>query len=195
MEFHFSRAAGRTFRAGIILILCRDLEQRGSVFLGEPTRRIDVGAKLEVYELVNKLTESGQAVVLVSSELPELMGMSDRILMLAGGRVGGFSPARKRRKSACSRRRWAARPQSCRLPGRSYGFEMVADRYPELNALKPEEQLELAAELAIKAARANGIPELTQRSLEILESRLDYFLAHPNTGVSWEELRGKRIGA
>ncbi len=60
------------------------------VFLDEPTRGIDVGAKLEVYELVNKLTESGQAVVLVSSELPELMGMSDRILMLAGGRVGGL---------------------------------------------------------------------------------------------------------
>ena len=59
------------------------------VFLDEPTRGIDVGAKLEVYNLINKLTESGQAVVLVSSELPELMGMSDRILMLHEGRVGG----------------------------------------------------------------------------------------------------------
>ena len=59
------------------------------VFLDEPTRGIDVGAKLEVYTLVNELTAQGKAVVLVSSELPELLGMSDRILMLHDGRVGG----------------------------------------------------------------------------------------------------------
>jgi D-xylose transport system ATP-binding protein len=59
------------------------------VLLDEPTRGIDVGAKLEVYELINRLTAEGRAVVLVSSELPELMGMSDRIIMLADGRVGG----------------------------------------------------------------------------------------------------------
>ena len=59
------------------------------VLLDEPTRGIDVGAKLEVYELINRLTAEGQAVILVSSELPELMGMSDRILMLADGRIGG----------------------------------------------------------------------------------------------------------
>ncbi len=68
------------------------------VLLDEPTRGIDVGAKLEVYELINRLTGEGKAVVLVSSELPELMGMSDRIIMLAQGRIGGefarddFSP-------------------------------------------------------------------------------------------------------
>ncbi len=59
------------------------------VLLDEPTRGIDVGAKLEVYELINQLTASGKAVILVSSELPELMGMSDRIIMLADGRIGG----------------------------------------------------------------------------------------------------------
>ena len=59
------------------------------VFLDEPTRGIDVGAKLEVYELINELTAAGNAVVLVSSELPELMGMSDRIVMLGEGKVGG----------------------------------------------------------------------------------------------------------
>jgi D-xylose transport system ATP-binding protein len=59
------------------------------VLLDEPTRGIDVGAKLEVYELINRLTAEGQAVILVSSELPELMGLSDRILMLAAGRIGG----------------------------------------------------------------------------------------------------------
>jgi D-xylose transport system ATP-binding protein len=59
------------------------------LLLDEPTRGIDVGAKLEVYELVNRLTAAGQAIVLVSSELGEVMGMSDRIVMLCEGRVGG----------------------------------------------------------------------------------------------------------
>lgn len=59
------------------------------ILLDEPTRGIDVGAKLEVYELINQLTKEGRAVILVSSELPELIGMSDRILMLHEGRIGG----------------------------------------------------------------------------------------------------------
>jgi len=70
------------------------------VLLDEPTRGIDVGAKQEVYALINRLTGEDRAVVLVSSELPELMGMSDRIIMLAEGARGGefarpeFSPER-----------------------------------------------------------------------------------------------------
>lgn len=59
------------------------------VFLDEPTRGIDVGAKVEVYELMNRLTAQGDAVVMVSSELPELMGMSDRMIILSAGRIGG----------------------------------------------------------------------------------------------------------
>ena len=59
------------------------------VMLDEPTRGIDVGAKLEVYELINRLTAEGKAVILVSSELPELMGLSDRIIMLHEGTIGG----------------------------------------------------------------------------------------------------------
>lgn len=59
------------------------------VMLDEPTRGIDVGAKIEIYELINQLTAAGKAVLLVSSELPELIGMSDRILMLNAGRIGG----------------------------------------------------------------------------------------------------------
>ncbi len=59
------------------------------VLLDEPTRGIDVGAKLEIYELINRLTAEGRAVILVSSELPELMGMSDRILILREGCIGG----------------------------------------------------------------------------------------------------------
>jgi D-xylose transport system ATP-binding protein len=65
------------------------LTQPKVLLLDEPTRGIDVGAKLEVYELVNRLTAAGQAIVLVSSELGELLGMSDRIVMLCDGRVGG----------------------------------------------------------------------------------------------------------
>ncbi|MGH7959415.1 MAG: sugar ABC transporter ATP-binding protein [Opitutaceae bacterium] len=59
------------------------------VMLDEPTRGIDVGAKAEVYELIRQLTSAGKAVILVSSELPELIGLSDRIIMLAEGRSGG----------------------------------------------------------------------------------------------------------
>ncbi|MCM8538539.1 MAG: sugar ABC transporter ATP-binding protein [Lentisphaeraceae bacterium] len=65
------------------------------VFLDEPTRGIDVGAKVEVYELINQLTEAGKAVVLVSSEMPELLGMSDRILILSAGKIAGeFDPTK-----------------------------------------------------------------------------------------------------
>lgn len=59
------------------------------IFLDEPTRGIDVAAKIEVYEIINQLTAQGKAVVLVSSELPELMGISDRIIILSNGRIGG----------------------------------------------------------------------------------------------------------
>ena len=59
------------------------------ILLDEPTRGIDVGAKLEIYEIINQLTAEGKAVILVSSELPELIGMSDRIVMLNAGRIGG----------------------------------------------------------------------------------------------------------
>ena len=53
----------------------------------EPTRGVDVGAKVEIYQLINRLTESGAGVLMISSELPELLGMSDRILVMRGGRI------------------------------------------------------------------------------------------------------------
>lgn len=59
------------------------------IILDEPTRGIDVGAKLEVYNLINEMTRQGKAVVMVSSDLPELMGMTDRILVLSEGKTGG----------------------------------------------------------------------------------------------------------
>jgi ribose transport system ATP-binding protein len=54
--------------------------------MDEPTRGIDVAAKVEIYELMNRLTAQGKAVVMISSELPEILGMSDRILVLHRGR-------------------------------------------------------------------------------------------------------------
>ncbi len=59
------------------------------VLLDEPTRGIDIGAKVEIYEIINRLKSQGKAIILVSSEMPELMGMSDRIIVLAEGHIGG----------------------------------------------------------------------------------------------------------
>jgi len=59
------------------------------LFLDEPTRGIDVGAKQEIYAQINKLAEAGLAIVLVSSELPEVLGLSDRVIVLHEGRVTG----------------------------------------------------------------------------------------------------------
>ena len=57
--------------------------------LDEPTRGIDVGAKYEIYRLMIELAESGKSVVMVSSELPEILGVCDRILVVSGGRIAG----------------------------------------------------------------------------------------------------------
>ena len=59
------------------------------LFLDEPTRGIDVGAKQEIYAQINRLAASGLAIVLVSSELPEVLGLSDRVIVLHEGRVTG----------------------------------------------------------------------------------------------------------
>lgn len=59
------------------------------LILDEPTRGIDVGAKVEIYQLINSLTASGHAVLMVSSDLPEVLGMSDRILVMSRGRLAG----------------------------------------------------------------------------------------------------------
>ncbi|MDJ0378296.1 sugar ABC transporter ATP-binding protein [Cryobacterium sp. PH31-L1] len=59
------------------------------LLLDEPTRGVDVGAKVEIYELMNTITAAGGAIVMVSSELPEILGMSDRILVMRDGRIAG----------------------------------------------------------------------------------------------------------
>ena len=59
------------------------------LLLDEPTRGIDVGAKYEIYQLMISLAERGKAVIMVSSEMPELFGVCDRILVMSGGRLAG----------------------------------------------------------------------------------------------------------
>ncbi|SDC41555.1 xylose ABC transporter ATP-binding protein [Pelagirhabdus alkalitolerans] len=59
------------------------------LILDEPTRGIDVGAKQEIYKLINELTEQGVSVIMISSELPELLGMSDRVLVMADYSITG----------------------------------------------------------------------------------------------------------
>ncbi|WP_240724882.1 sugar ABC transporter ATP-binding protein [Onishia niordana] len=59
------------------------------VILDEPTRGVDVGAKREIYLLINELKRQGKCVLLISSEMPELLGLSDRIMVLANGRISG----------------------------------------------------------------------------------------------------------
>ncbi|MBX7267228.1 sugar ABC transporter ATP-binding protein [Micromonospora sp. Llam7] len=63
------------------------------LILDEPTRGIDVGAKFEIYTIVNRLVAEGKAVIIISSELPELLGMCDRIYTLSAGRITGVLPA------------------------------------------------------------------------------------------------------
>jgi methyl-galactoside transport system ATP-binding protein len=60
------------------------------LLLDEPTRGIDVGAKYEIYNLILKLAEEGKSVIMVSSEMPELLGVCDRILVMSGGRMAGI---------------------------------------------------------------------------------------------------------
>ncbi|HEU0092847.1 MAG TPA: sugar ABC transporter ATP-binding protein, partial [Vicinamibacteria bacterium] len=57
------------------------------LIVDEPTRGIDVPAKIEIYELMNTLTAEGKGILMISSELPEVLGMSDRVLVMRGGRI------------------------------------------------------------------------------------------------------------
>lgn len=66
--------------------LCNNIKV---LIFDEPTRGIDVGAKYEVYELMNQLSDNGVAIIMISSELPEILGMSDRILVMHNGQISG----------------------------------------------------------------------------------------------------------
>jgi ribose transport system ATP-binding protein len=70
------------------VVLAKWLASQSKVLIfDEPTRGIDVGAKVEVYNLMNNLAQNGVAIIMVSSEMPELLGMSDRILVMREGRI------------------------------------------------------------------------------------------------------------
>jgi ribose transport system ATP-binding protein len=66
--------------------LCRQAE---ILIFDEPTRGIDVGSKAEIYQLINRLAAEGKGILMISSELPEILGMSDRILVMCRGRIAG----------------------------------------------------------------------------------------------------------
>ncbi len=75
------------------LVLAKWLERNCEVILfDEPTRGIDVGAKFEVYQLINELASQGKAILLISSDLPEVLGMCDRILVMRAGSITGEVP-------------------------------------------------------------------------------------------------------
>ncbi|WP_024614478.1 sugar ABC transporter ATP-binding protein [Clostridium sp. Ade.TY] len=59
------------------------------LIIDEPTRGIDVGAKKEIYELLNELKQSGKAIIMISSDMPEVLGISDRILVMSEGKITG----------------------------------------------------------------------------------------------------------
>ena len=63
------------------------------LILDEPTRGIDVGAKFEIYTIINRLASEGKGIILISSELPEILGMSDRIYVMRNGKIVGELPA------------------------------------------------------------------------------------------------------
>ena len=62
------------------------------LILDEPTRGIDVGAKFEIYTIMNRLIDQGMSIIMISSELPEVLGMSDRIYIVSTGRISGELP-------------------------------------------------------------------------------------------------------
>ena len=59
------------------------------MLLDEPTRGIDVGAKVEIYRIIRQLADDGYAILMISSELPEIVGMCDRVLVMCEGAIAG----------------------------------------------------------------------------------------------------------
>ena len=64
--------------------------QQKVIMLDEPTRGIDVGAKFEIYQLIAELAKKGKGIIIISSEMPELLGITDRILVMSNGLVSGI---------------------------------------------------------------------------------------------------------
>ena len=96
-DLNIRTSGGRSKRSGIspavinrkVVIGKWLLNDSKVLIMDEPTRGIDVGAKVEIYELMNELTENGAGILMISSELPEVLGMSDRVLVMSQGRITG----------------------------------------------------------------------------------------------------------
>ena len=72
------------------MVLAKWLARHADIIIfDEPTRGIDVGAKYEIYLLMNKLAAEGKAIIMISSELPEILGMSDRVIVMHEGKIRG----------------------------------------------------------------------------------------------------------
>jgi len=72
------------------IVLAKWLMQNPEIIIfDEPTRGIDVGAKTEIYKLITALAEQGKSIIFISSEMPEILGMCDRIIVLSGGKISG----------------------------------------------------------------------------------------------------------
>ena len=71
------------------------LTQPEILMLDEPTRGIDVGAKFEIYQLMLELAKKDKGIIMISSEMPELLGITDRILVMSNGRVAGIVDTEK----------------------------------------------------------------------------------------------------
>ena len=72
------------------VVLAKWLQKNAEILIfDEPTRGIDVGAKFEIYQWMNRLAEQGKGIIMISSELPEVLGMSDRIMVLKDGKLMG----------------------------------------------------------------------------------------------------------
>ena len=97
METHILKAPGTKTLASALsggnqqkVVLGRWLMTEPKILLlDEPTRGIDVGAKAEIYQLINNLAKQGMAIIVVSSELPEVIGISDRIVTFCEGELTG----------------------------------------------------------------------------------------------------------
>ena len=72
------------------MVLAKWLEKNAEILIfDEPTRGLDVGAKFEIYQWMNRLAKQGKGIIMISSELPEVLGMSDRIMVLKEGEFMG----------------------------------------------------------------------------------------------------------
>ena len=82
------------------------LTQPEILMLDEPTRGIDIGAKFEIYQLIQELAKKDKGIIMISSEMPELLGVTDRILVMSNGKLAGIVETAKNiaRRNFCNSR-------------------------------------------------------------------------------------------